>query len=122
MKQLPNMNLDYLLVLLNEIDHVCQSEKNSLESSLKQLVENIFKLQYWELEQGRNYRHWQSMIVSSRSCIQKLLQYNPSLQKHLENIYPQLYQDAVHTWQVEFYIPKNIPIELEKILDQNYFG
>lgn len=109
-------------MLLGEIDCVSQSEKQSLESGLRQLVENIFKLQYWELEQGRDYKQWQSMVSDSRNCIQKSLQNNPNLKKYLETIYPILYRNAVNTSQTQFYIPNDVPIELEQILDNNYFG
>ena len=116
------MNLDHLQMLLKEIDSVSQLEIASLESSLRQLVENIFKLQYWELEQGRNYRDWQSSISNARGCIKGLLKDNPNLEKHLERIYPILYQDTTNTLQSQFYIPENMPIELQQILDKNYFG
>jgi hypothetical protein len=118
------MNLDYLLILLNEIDidDADRQEKQSLESYLKRLVENIFKLQYWELEKGRNYKYWQAMVSNSRNDIQKSIQCSPRLRKYLEQIYPKLYQDAVNLCQIEFYIPKNMSIELEEILQNNYFG
>ena len=116
------MNLDHLQMLLEEIDSVSQSEIASLESSLRQLVENIFKLQYWELEQGRNYRDWQSTISNARGCIQILLRNNPSLRKYLEKIYPKLYRDTTNILRSQFYIPENMPIKLERILDKNYFG
>ena len=155
MEQLREMNLDYLLTLLNEIEPVDRHseptswclgqlpstpeetlgfydgneevipdipEKQSLESSLKELVENMFKLLYWEVEQGRDCRHWQSIVSNSRSDIQKLLHSNPIVKKHLENIYPELYQDVVNAWQKEFYVPENMPLELEQILDRNYLG
>ena len=116
------MNLDRFLMLLSEIDDVDRIEIASLESNLRQLVENIFKLQYWELEQGRNYRDWQSIISRSRGCIETLLQNHPSLRTYIKKIYPKLYQEAVKTLQSQFYIPENMPIELELILDKNYFG
>lgn len=118
------MNLDHLLILLNEIDidNVNQEAKQSLENYLKRLVENIFKLQYWELEKGRNYKYWQTMVSNSRSNIQKLIKCSPSLRRYMEQIYPKLYQDAVNLCQYEFYIPRNMSIELEQILENNYFG
>lgn len=118
------MNLDYLLTLLGEIeiDHTGQEKKQSLESHLKRLVENIFKLQYWELETGRNYKYWQTMVSNSRNDIKKLIQCSPCLRKYMEQVYPKLYQDAVSLCQIEFYIPRNMSIELEEILDSNYFG
>lgn len=121
------MNLDYLLILLNEIeidniDNTGQEKKQSLESHLKRLVENIFKLQYWELETGRNYKYWQAMVSNSRNDIQKLVQFSPTLRRYMEQIYPKLYQDAINLCQIEFYIPQNMSIGLEEILDNNYFG
>lgn len=118
------MNLDHLLILLSEIDidNIGQKEKQSLESYLKRLLENIFKLQYWELEQGRNYKYWQTMVSNSRNDLKKLIQCSPFLRKYLEQVYPKLYQDAVSLCQIEFYIPRNMSIELDQILDNNYFG
>jgi Domain of unknown function DUF29 len=118
------MNLDYLLILLSEIeiDHTGQEKKQSLESHLKRLVENIFKLQYWELETGRNYKYWQVMVSNSRNDIQKLVQFSPTLRRYMEQIYPKLYQEAINLSQIEFYIPQNMSIGLEEILDNNYFG
>ena len=72
------MNLDNLLVLLNEIDNATQLEKQLLDSYLERLVENILKLQYWEMEKGRDYKHWQTMVSDSRDCIKELLQHSPS--------------------------------------------
>lgn len=116
------MNLNNLLILPKEIDDPIQNEKRSLESNLQRLVENIFKLQYWESERGRDYRHWTAMVFDSRNYICNLLQNNPSLRKYLERVYPGIYQDAVSLWQNEFYIPSDSPIMLERILQENYFG
>lgn len=118
------MNLDNLLVLLDEIDidNASQLEKQLLEGYLERLVENVFKLQYWEVEKGRDYRHWQAMVSNSRNCILELLQQTPSLKRYMAKIYPKLYQNAVNLWQVKFYIPNNTPIELQQLLKKNYFG
>ncbi len=116
------MNLDYLLILLNEIDNVNQPEKQSLENYLERLVENILKLQYWELEQGRDYEYWQTVVFNSRNFIRRLIKSNPSLKKHLEKVYPETYHNAVRIWNLEFYIPENKPIRLEQIMDKSYYG
>lgn len=116
------MNLDHLLTLLKEVDCSSEQEKKSLERDLKQLVENIFRLQYWESEKGRDYKYWQTIVSNSRQSIQSLIERRPGIRRHMEQIYPQLYQNAVDVLQREFYIPNNTPIELEQILNQNYFG
>ena len=117
-----SMNLDSLLGLLNEIDDSNQKEKQSLESYLERLIENIFKLQYWELEQGRDYQYWKTAVLNSRNAIKQIIRNNLSLIEYMEQIYPKVYQNAVKVGKSEFYIPENTSIRLEQILDKNYFG
>lgn len=119
---LSEMDLDYLLVLLDEIDDNSQPQKKLLESSLTRLVENIFKLQYWETETGRDYQHWQTIAADSRQTIQTTLQQNPRLKKYLERIYPKIYHHTIEMYRAEFYVPENSTIELEQILQPDYFG
>ena len=116
------MDLNYLLFLLEETNDNNLVEKQQLENYLEKLVENIFKLQYWEMERGRDYQDWQTVVFNSRKEIQALLQQNPHLKLYLERIYPQLYRNVVDFCQTEFYIPQNVPIELSKMLQKNYFG
>jgi len=116
------MSLDYLLTLLGEIDNASQQEKQSLENNLRRLVEHLLKLQYWELETGRNYKYWQIVVFNSRNSIQGLIKRNPSLKRYMKKIYPEVYQNAFKVGNSEFYIPENFPIELDHILMKSYFG
>ena len=108
--------------LLDEIDDMGKSEKRSLESYLELLVAHILKLKYWETERERNYKHWQVEVVNFRKRIQRLLKRSPSLKTYMEEVYPEIYQDVVDTWQIEFDIPKKTSIFLEEILAKDYFG
>lgn len=108
--------------LLDEIDDMGKSEKRSLESYLELLVAHILKLKYWETERERNYKHWQVEVVNCRKRIQRLLKRSPSLKTYMEEVYPEIYQDVVDTWQIEFDIPKKTSISLEEILVKDYFG
>ncbi len=108
--------------LLDEIDDMGKSEKRSLESYLELLVAHILKLKYWETERERNYKHWQVEVVNFRKRIQRLLKRSPSLKTYMEEVYPEIYQDVVDTWQIEFDIPKKTSISLEEILVKDYFG
>ncbi len=108
--------------LLDEIDDMGKSEKRSLESYLELLVAHILKLQYWETEKGHNYKHWQVEVVNFRKRIQRLLKRSPSLKTYMEEVYPEIYQDVVDTWQIEFDIPKKTSISLKEILAKDYFG
>ena len=115
-------SLDYLLTLLNEIDNASQEEKRSLEHHLRRLVRYLLKLQYWELEAGRNYKYWQIVVFNSRNSIQGLIKRNPSLKKYMQNVYPEIYQNAFMIGNLDFYIPENFSIDLDQILTKRYFG
>lgn len=108
--------------LLAEIDDMGKSEKRSLESYLELLVAHILKLKYWQTERERNYKHWQVEVVNFRKRIQRLLKRSPSLKTYMEEVYSEIYQDVVDTWQIEFDIPKKTSISLEEILVKDYFG
>ena len=107
--------------LIEEIEDMGKSEKRSLESYLERLIEHILKLQYWESEKSHNSKHWQVEVNNFRNRIKRLLKRSPSLRNYMSEIYPEIYQDAVSSWRIEFDIPDSEPIPLEKILDKDYF-
>lgn len=114
-----NMDWDNLL---DEIDDMGKSEKRSLESYLERLIAHILKLQYWESEKERNYKHWKVEIINFRRRIKRLIKQNPSFNAHLKEIYPEVFQDVVDAWRIEFEIPEDSFIAPEQMLDENYFG
>lgn len=118
-RELKDMDWDNLI---DEVEDMGKSEKRSLESYLERLIEHILKLNYWESERERNGRHWKAEIVNFRNRIKRLLKRSPSLKRYLEDIYEEVFQDAVASRQIEFNIPKNNFIELEQILKQDFFG
>ena len=118
-KDISNMDWNNLL---EEIEDMGKSEKRSLESYLERLIEHILKLQYWEAEKARNYKHWQVEVVNFRNRIFRLLDRSPSLKNYMKQVYPRIFEDAVSAQQIEFTIPQDNFIELEKILEKDYFG
>ena len=118
-RDISNMDWDNLI---DEIDDIGKSEKRSLESYLERLVEQILKLKYWEQNRDRNYKHWQVEVVNFRNRIKRLLKRSPSLKRYMEEIYIEVYQDAVDSQKIEFDIPEDNFIELEKIMEKDYFG
>lgn len=113
-----NMDWDNLL---DEIDDMGKSEKRSLESYLERLIAHVLKLQYWEAEKERNYKHWKVEIINFRRRIKRLIKQNPSFKQLLTQIYPEVFQDVLDAWRVEFDIPADSFIELEQILSEDYF-
>ena len=108
--------------LLDEIDDMGKSQKRSLESYLELLIAHILKLKYWESERERNYKHWKVEVVNFRNRINRLLKQNPSFRKYMAEVYPEIFADAVESWQIEFNIPDDNFVELEQIIKPNYFG
>ena len=80
------------------------------------------KLRFWESERERNYKHWKAEVVNFRNRIQRLLKRSPSLKKYMDEIYAEVYRDAVDSRKIEFDIPEDNFIGLEQILKKDYFG
>jgi hypothetical protein len=108
--------------LLEEIDDMSKSEKRSLESYLERLIEHILKLQYWESEYQRNYRHWRAEVTNFRNRIKRIVSRSPSLNNYMSEVYSGIFQDAVDAQSNEFEIPDDCFIPLEKMLEKDYFG
>ncbi|MBW4535814.1 MAG: DUF29 domain-containing protein [Pleurocapsa minor HA4230-MV1] len=97
--------------------------QRSLESYLERLIAHILKLQYWDAERERNYKHWKVEVINFRQRLKRLLKQNPSFNRLLAEIYPEIFQNAVNAWRVEFEIPADTCfIELEQMLKDDFFG
>ena len=114
-----NMDWDNLL---DEIDDMGKSEKRSLDSYMQRLIEHIFKLKYWDSEVERCRRGWQQEVVNFRNRIKRILKKNPSLNNYLKFEYSDIYQDAIATMVFDFEIPEDDFVEIEQIMQDNYFG
>lgn len=118
-KQIHNIDWENLM---DEIDDMGKSEKRSLESYLKRLIEHILKLKYWQNELERNQKHWQVEVVNFRRELKRLLKRSPSLKRYLEEVYPEIYDDAIAAWSIQFPIPDNSFVKPETIMQDDYFG
>ena len=89
---------------------------------MQRLIEHIFKLKYWQSEVERCRNGWMVEVTNFRSRINRILKKNPSLKNYLASEYLDIYQDAVKAMKLLFEIPQNELIELEQIMQENYFG
>jgi Domain of unknown function DUF29 len=56
-------------------------------------------------------------VINFRQRLKRLLKQNPSFNRLLGEIYPEIFRNAVNAWRVEFYILEDTCfIELEQIL------
>lgn len=108
--------------LIDEIDDMGASQKRALDSYMQRLIEHILKLQYWQSEVTRCRNGWMVEVSNFRSRINRILKKNPSLRNYLALEYTDIYQDAMKTMKLLFKIPEDNFIELEIIMQDDYFG
>jgi hypothetical protein len=111
--------------LIEEISDLARREKKKLKSLLKNLIEHLLKLKYWQAEKARNQGHWQAEITNFRQLIRDELEDSPSLQSYLHEIYPQCYSEArkIASQRSQLSLstfPESAIAPLETILDENW--
>ncbi len=129
-----NMDWDNLL---DEIDDMGKSEKRALDSYMQRLIEHILKLKYWratprrrktqgnardDVERERCRNGWMQEVTNFRNRIKRILKKNPSLNSYLKAEYSDIYQDAIATMSFDFDIPEDNFVEVEQIMENDYFG
>lgn len=107
--------------LLAEIEDMGASQKRALRSYTKRLVEHILKLQYWQ-EEKRNFNHWKAEVVNFRDEISQILKDSPSLKNYLRENYRDWFDSSVRSKNKEFVIPTDCFVELDKILEKDFFA
>ena len=118
-RDITNMDWDNLL---DEIDDMGASQKRALDSYMQRLIEHILKLKFWHSEVDNCRNGWMKEVTNFRNRINRILKKNPSLKNYLAEEYRDIYKDAVDTMQFDFNIPKDNFVELEQIMQSNYFG
>ncbi len=108
--------------LLDEIEDMGASQKRVLDSYTQRLIEHILKLKYWHSELSRNQRGWMVEITNFRTSINRILKKNPSLKNYLAEEYEEIFAAAIRAMKLLFEIPEKSFIELEQIMQENYFG
>ncbi|BAZ44311.1 hypothetical protein NIES4102_13190 [Chondrocystis sp. NIES-4102] len=66
---------------------------------MQRLIEQIFKLKYWDSE-VESRKGWQQEVVNFRNRINRIIKKNPSLKNYLKSEYFDLYQDAIALYGV----------------------
>jgi hypothetical protein len=118
-KNFSEMDWDNLLI---EIEDMGASQKRALDSYTQRLIEHILKLKYWKFELLNCQRGWMVEVSNFRKSINRILKKNPSLKNYLEQEYEDIFQDTQETMKLLFEIPEDSFIELEKIMQNDYFG
>ncbi|MBS0016950.1 MAG: DUF29 domain-containing protein [Arthrospira sp. SH-MAG29] len=127
-KYLENQAFDCLDLdhLIEEITDLGRRDKKKLKSLLRNLIEHLLKLKYWEAERSNNYGHWRGEVTNFRKQIKDELEDSPSLKPYLQQIFEQCYQDGREIASVRSQLPLDTFPEkaianLDEVLDENWF-
>jgi hypothetical protein len=112
--------------LIEEVADLGRRDKKRLKSLLRNLVEHVLKLAYWQVERERNCAHWKAEITNFRKQILDELEDSPSLKRYLEDIYQDCYQDgreiaALRSQSPLSIFPEKPLVSLHQILDETWF-
>jgi hypothetical protein len=125
--QLKNKNFDVIDLenLIEEVSDLSRRDKKKLKSLLRNLLEHLLKLKYWESEIVYNQGHWKREIRNFRKQIKDELENSPSLKSYLLEIFDKCYQDAREMVSDKSQLPINTFHEaligtMEQILDENW--
>jgi hypothetical protein len=126
-KHLENKDFDAIDLenLIEEVWDLSRREKKKLKSLLRNLLEHLLKLKYWEFEIIQNQGHWKGEIRTFRKQIKDELENSPSLKRYLLEILDECYQDAREIVSDKSQHPiKTFPEALigtmEQILNENW--
>ena len=108
--------------LVDEIDDMGASQKRALDSYMQRLIEHILKLKYWQSEVARCRNGWMAEVSNFRSRINRILKKNPSLKNYLASEYSDIYQDAAKAMRLLFEMPIDDVLDLEQVMQDDYFG
>lgn len=127
-KHLENKDFDAIDLenLIEEVWDLSRREKKTLKSLLRNLLEHLLKLKYWEFEIIQNQGDWKGEIRNFRKQIKDELENSPSLKHYLLEILDECYQDAREIVSDKSQLPINTFPEpligtMEQVLDENWF-
>jgi hypothetical protein len=110
------------LNLIEELEAIGRSEKNSLESNLRVVFLHLLNYKY---QPNKRSRSWLASIREHRIRIRKALQNSPSLRVYLNTIFAETYQDSRNLASDETGLlintfPDVCPFTLEETLNEEF--
>ncbi len=108
--------------LIEEIETMGRSEKDTLESNLIIVFLHILK---WQYQPNKRSRSWESSILEHRRRIHKAIKNSPSLKPFLANVFAECYQYGRKRASIETGLslrafPTESPFTIDEILDEDF--
>lgn len=108
--------------LAEEVESLGRSQRSSLRSRLKQIVQHVLK---WEHQPERRTYGWKLTINEQRQAVEDLLELSPSLKSSVGDMFPKAYASGrrealLETGLDEGAIPEGPEFTLTEALDPNW--
>jgi Domain of unknown function DUF29 len=108
--------------LIEEIEDMGRSERNSLESNLTVILIHLLK---WQFQPERRSNSWQASIAEHRRRIRKSFKNSPSLKPYFEEVFAECYEDAIELAIIETGLlattfPSDCPYSSAEVLDSGF--
>lgn len=96
-REFHNLDIDNLI---EEVESLGRSDRRELKNRLIVLLAHILKRMY--VNTPENFNRWELTIIEQRQQIKGLLEDSPSLKPYLEEIFTEMYADALDLVRVEY--------------------
>ena len=115
-----------LINLIEELSELGKRDRRKLKNLLRQLLQHLLKLRYWQAEYENNQAHWRAEITNFRSQIRDELMDSPSLRPYLMDTFAECYADARELASVRSQLPidtfPEIPMaDLNQVMDKHWW-
>lgn len=108
--------------IIEELEALGRSERNSLSSRLEELLLHLLK---WRYQPDRRNRSWRDSIDKQRHGLEDILETSPSLRHSAIEILPKVYGRARRrasnqTGLAQATFPTDCPFQVDQILDEAF--
>ena len=125
--KLKNQDLDALdwENLIEEVEDLSRGIKHELQNLLRNLIDYLLRLVYWDSERDKNLGNWRGSISEIRLEISWELEASPSLKSYCQEVFIKCYQDGRQLASARSQLPLSTfpekPIaNLDQVLDQDW--
>jgi hypothetical protein len=108
--------------LIEEVESMGNSDKQSLESNLVVILLHLLK---WQYQPNKRTRSWENSIAEHRRRIKQIFHHSPSLKRYFHEVFAECYLDARKQAKIQTRLPLEHFPEIclftsDQVLDEDF--